>query len=130
MTRVLVVAAMAAYSLANLGAHHSFAAYYFEEQSVSISGEIVAFDYASPHAWVHVTASDPTGRAQQYAAEWANPSRLARDGITRDTLKPGDRVIITGSPGRKASEYKVHLKRIERPADGWSWRRGRGGRRR
>ena len=44
----------------------------------------------------------------------------------KDTLKPGDRVIVTGSPGRNAAERKIHLKRIERPADGWSW----GGRRR
>jgi hypothetical protein len=41
-----------------------------------------------------------------------------------DTLKPGDRVIITGAPGRNASERRIHLKSIERPADGWAWRGG------
>ena len=64
-----------------------------------------------------------------YAAEWANPSRLNRDNITKDTLKPGDVVLVTGSPGREEAEYKLHLKAIERPKDGWSWRqRPRGGR--
>jgi hypothetical protein len=122
----LIVLALVAVPSTMLRAHHSFAAYYFEEQSVSIEGEVVEFEYVAPHAWVHVLAPDAAGQMQRYAAEWSNPSRLARDGIERTTLKPGDRVVITGSPGRKASEYKVHLKRIQRAADGWSW----GGRRR
>jgi hypothetical protein len=103
-------------------AHHSFASYYFEDQTVSIEGELVEFEYRAPHAWVYLMARDPQGQMQKYSAEWANPNRLSRDGITKDTLKPGDRVVITGSPGRNAVEYKVHLKGVERPADGWSWK--------
>lgn len=102
--------------------HHSFASYYFEDQSVTVEGEVAGFDYAAPHAWVHVLAPDERGTLRKFSAEWANPRRLARDGITRDTLRNGDRVRITGSPGRTAAEYKIHLKRIERPADGWAWR--------
>ena len=103
--------------------HHSFAAHYFEEQSVTVQGTLVQFDYSAPHAWVHLSVTDERGAARQYSAEWANPNRLSRDGITKDTLKPGDRVIVTGSPGRNASENRIHLKGIERPADGWRWRR-------
>ncbi len=123
MTRLAVaVFALAAAASAGVSAHHSFAAYYFEDQSVSIEGEVVEFHYIAPHAWVYLLAPDSAGQVQRYAAEWSNPTRLARDGVTRDALKPGDRVVITGSPGRKPSEYKMHLKRIERPADGWRWR--------
>lgn len=49
-------------------------------------------------------------------------------GIREDTLKPGDHVVITGNPARDPAEYKLHLKRIERPADGSQWA-GRGERR-
>lgn len=110
-----------------LYAHHSFAAHYFEEQSVSIQGELVEFEYKSPHAWVHVMAKDDKGQLQRFSAEWANPNRLQQFTITKDTLKAGDYVIVTGSPGRNASDGKIHLKSIERPADGWKWS-GRGGR--
>jgi hypothetical protein len=103
--------------------HHSFAAHYFEEQSVTVEGKLVDFEYRSPHAWVHMSVTDDRGAAQRYSAEWANPNRLSRDGITKDTLKAGDHVIVTGSPGRNAGENKIHLKQIERPADGWKWRR-------
>ena len=106
-------------------AHHSFAAYYFESQSISIEGEVQEFHYRSPHAILLFTARSPEGQMRTYAAEWGNPRRLGGQGIDKDTLKPGDRVVVTGSPGRVGSEYKVHLKGIHRPADGWSWSGGR-----
>jgi Family of unknown function (DUF6152) len=112
-------------------AHHSFSAVYFEEQSVTLQGAIEEFQYRNPHAWVKVRVVEPAGPVV-YAAEWAGAGRLERQGITAETLKPGDVVTITGAPGRTPSEYRVHLKRIERPADGWTWgnERGGGGRRR
>lgn len=108
-----------------LSAHHSFSAYYFEDQSVTISGDVEEFQYRSPHAIVRVNAKDADGQMRTYAAEFANPNRLAREGVTKDTLKPGDMVVVTGSPGRVASDYKIHLKRIQRASDGWSWGGGR-----
>jgi hypothetical protein len=106
-------------------AHHSFAAYYHEEQSVTIEGVLVEFELKAPHAWIYVLAPDAAGKLQRYAAEWSNPTRLARDGIDRNTLRAGDRLTVTGSPGRVAAEYKIHLKRMTRQADGWSWRGSR-----
>ena len=123
--RVLLTLVLALGAAAGAGAHHSFSAYYFEEQSVTIEGDLVEFDLRAPHAWVHIMARDEQGQVRRYAAEWGNPNRLSRDGITGATLKAGDRVVITGSPGRTASEYKIHLKGIRRPADGWEWRGGR-----
>lgn len=119
--RIPVGLVMVLLAAAPLAGHHSFSAYYFEEQSVTIEGEVAEFDYRAPHAWLYLMAPDDRGEMRRYAAEWANPRRLRGDGITRDTLKPGDRVVVTGSPGRTASEYKIHLKRIRRPADGWAW---------
>lgn len=124
--RRLAFVVMLASAAAPVAAHHSFPAYYFEQQSVTIEGELVAFNYRTPHAWVHVRARDEEGVLQTFAAEWSSPNRLERDGIKKDTLKIGDQVRITGSPGRIAAEYRLHLKSIERPADGWRWAGGRG----
>ena len=121
MIRILTALGVALSAAAGAYAHHSFPAYYFEDQTVTIEGAVVEFDYRAPHAWVHVLAPDADGKTERFAAEWANPQRLARDGVTADRIKPGDVVRITGSPGRTASERKIHLKRIERPADGWAW---------
>jgi hypothetical protein len=105
-------------------AHHSFAAHYFEERSVSVEGEVVMFEYRNPHAWVHVMAKDQTGEMQRFSAEWNSVGRLRQSGIREDTIKPGDHVIITGAPGREPTDRKLHLKSIQRPMDGWSWSRG------
>jgi len=101
--------------------HHSWTAAYLEDQSVWIQGEVVELHYQNPHAWLYVSAPDKSGTLAKYGAEWANPSRLNQQGVTKDTLRPGDKVIVTGSPPRDPSEYRLHLKRIERPADGWTW---------
>jgi hypothetical protein len=102
-------------------AHHSFAAFYNESQSVSLQGTIHEFQYKAPHAVVVFNVPDSVGKLQKYEAEWANPSRLKRQGINITTLRPGDVVVVTGSPGRNASENKLHLKGIRRMSDGWSW---------
>ena len=102
-------------------AHHSFAAEYFESQTVSVEGEVLQFDYRNPHAWVHLMAKDENGELQKFSAEWSNPNRLKQQGLTAESIKPGDQVIITGSPGRNPADHRLHLKGIERPADGWKW---------
>jgi len=106
-------------------AHHSFGAVYFEDESVTIEGELVEFQLRNPHCWVYFMAKDGNGEMQKYGAEWANASRLKQAGMNEQTLRPGDIIVVTGSPGRKAEEHKMHLKRIVRPSDGWTWGGGR-----
>jgi hypothetical protein len=121
--RTLTIVIMVILGLsAAVGAHHSFAAYYFEEQSIEIEGAIARVDFKAPHAWVHVDSRDAAGKEKRYAAEWANPSRLERDGMTKDTLKVSDVVRIWGSPSRDPEDGRIHLKRIVRQSDGWEWR--------
>jgi hypothetical protein len=117
--QLLVIVTVLAVATTPLYAHHSFARAYYENQRITISGEIVAFEYRSPHAWVQLMVPDQDGQPQKYSAEWFNTSRLSRLNITKDTLKPGDQVTITGSPSRNAKERTLHLKTIHRPADGW-----------
>jgi hypothetical protein len=102
-------------------AHHSFAPYYFEEQSVTIEGVLVSIELKAPHAFLYLIARDKNGVEQKYSGEWASPVRLERNGITKETLNAGDRLIVTGSPGRVETDYRIHVKRLERPADGLRW---------
>jgi hypothetical protein len=121
MRQVMRGLGMAVLMIVGVDAHHSFPAFYFEDQTITIEGEVVEFDYRAPHAWLHIKVTGPQGASQTYGAEWSNPSRLTRDNIAADTLRPGDYVRVSGSPGRKREEYRLHLKAIERPSDGWRW---------
>ena len=118
-----LAAALLALAGDRLGAHHSFAATYLEDDSIEIAGTVVEFRYENPHSWLFVNGSEVNGPGgvKIYAAEWVGTAQLERQDIEKDTLKPGDRVRVWGSPAKNLSEAKLHLKRIER-SDGWSWR--------
>lgn len=108
-----------------LYAHHSFAATYFEDKSLTIEGKLVDFDFRNPHSFVTLEIPDGEGKVNMWAAEWRSSGRLTRDGLSKDSLHPGDHVIITGSPGRIATEHRIHLKAISRPSDSFHWDQGR-----
>jgi len=114
----LVVAALALGAQAL--AHHSFAATYLEDQSVTIEGQLVQFLLRNPHSFVHVMVKEADGSMVRYVVEWGSPSQLSGK-VSRDTLKPGDQVIISGNPGRNAADHRVRLLNFKRPKDGWSW---------
>ena len=42
-------------------------------------------------------------------------------GVAGDTLRYGDQVIVTGSPGRNPEDHRMRMRSIERPKDGWKW---------
>ena len=101
-------------------AHHSFAATYLEDQSVTVEGEIVQFLLRNPHSFVHVMVKQSDGTQVRYVVEWGSPTQLSGK-VSRDTLKPGDHVVITGNPGRNTDDHRVRLLTFKRPKDGWSW---------
>ena len=128
MTRKLMmlaaVAAFAAsviYATVPAHAHHSFAATYFEDKTDTIEGDLVQFLFRNPHSFVHVEGKDKDGNVVRYAVEWGAGLQLNRQGVTRETLKPGDHVVITGNPGRNPEDHRLRMRTITRPSDGWKW---------
>lgn len=102
-------------------AHHSFAATYFEDKTQKVEGNLVQFLYRNPHSFVHVEAPDDKGVTQRWAIEWGAGGQLGRQGVNRETLKPGDHVIIVGNPGRNPEDHRLRMVNITRPSDGWKW---------
>jgi len=123
MKRYLVVllAATALVASAQVYAHHSFAATYLEDQTVQIEGELVQFLFRNPHSFVHVNVKEKDGSVVRYAVEWGGAGQLGGQGVTRETLKAGDHVIISGSPGRNPADHRVRMVTLHRPKDGFGW---------
>jgi hypothetical protein len=116
---VLIVAAMLAGGTAY--AHHSFAATYFENQTIQIEGRLLQFQFRNPHSFVHVSAPDDNGEMQRWAVEWGGTSQLGSQGVTSATLRPGDVVTIVGNPGRNAGDFRVRMRSLRRQSDGFGW---------
>ena len=90
-------------------------------QSVTIQGELVAFLFRNPHSFVHIMVKEKDGSMVRYAVEWGGAGQLGGQGVTRETLKPGDHVIISGSPGRNPADHRVRMVTLHRPKDGFGW---------
>jgi hypothetical protein len=101
--------------------HHSFAATYKEGETQKIEGTVVQFLFRNPHSFLHVDAPDEKGTIQTWAVEWGGGGQLGRQGVTRDSLRPGDKVVVTGSPGRNPDDHRLRMQNIVRPSDGWKW---------
>ena len=118
---VILSALLLAVTLPAAQAHHSFPATYLVDKQVTLEGELVAFMFRNPHAFVHLNVKDKNGTVNRWAIEWGGASQLGQQGVTRSTFKPGDHVIITGNPGRNEEDHRMRMRRIERPSDGFKW---------
>ncbi len=117
---VLILAAIML-SSAVAYAHHSFAATYDQSKTVTIEGKVAQFLIRSPHSFLHILAKDENGQMQRWAIEWQGAAQLVDAGITKDTLKAGDPVIVTGNPGRAAEDHRIRMVTIKRTTDGFGW---------
>ena len=124
MRRLILFAAAAVLIASTTFAHHSFGATYETSKSIKLEGTIAQFVYRNPHSFVHVEAPDESGAMQRWAVEWGGTSQLAQAGVKRDSLKVGDKVVISGRPSRVPGEYRVLMVNLTRPSDGFTWGRG------
>ena len=103
-------------------AHHSATATYIVGKSVKIEGTLKELIWRNPHSYIKVEAPDDKGEMQIWVIEGAAPGQLAEQGLTANRLRPGDKVIVTGLPGRIAEDHRLLLETVERPSDGFKWR--------
>jgi len=117
-----LLAACACLLGAHAYAHHSFPGTYLEDRTITIQGELVQVMFRNPHSFVQVMVKERDGSVVRYAVEWVGASELGRQGVTATTLKSGDIVVISGVPGRNATDHRVRATSLRRPKDGFDWK--------
>jgi Family of unknown function (DUF6152) len=100
-------------------AHHSIAGMYDEGHPVTIDGLVSEFHFVNPHPFVLLQVKDSSGRDQTWKLELDNRGELVDVGMTATTLKPGDRLTVTGGPAWKQSNA-MYVRRMQR-ADGFRY---------
>ena len=85
-----------------LTAHHNWLAQFDPERPVIVSGTVVQLQLVNPHARLFVEEELENGEIFTWNFELAAASMLMRQGIRRDTLKPGDIVEIHAAMARNA----------------------------
>jgi hypothetical protein len=119
--RARTLAAGAALAVASSAAegHHSIAAVYDGSRQQRLEGVVAEFLFVNPHPFLIVTVEEG-GAEQSWRLEMDNRFELAGVGMTEQTLKPGDRVVVTGSLGR-TEPRTLYIRQLDRPADGFRY---------
>jgi Family of unknown function (DUF6152) len=113
---LLAFAALSALTVA-ADAHHSIAGMYDQGRRVTLDGVIAQYQFVNPHPFVVVEVTT-NGTTQSWKAELDNRWELQNVGMTPTTFNAGDRVVVSGSPGRDRTPL-LYVWRLERPADGF-----------
>ncbi|NOT45421.1 MAG: hypothetical protein HOP14_12530 [Acidobacteria bacterium] len=102
------------------GGHHSISAVYDASRSTTIDGVVVEFHYVNPHPYLIVSVPDAGGPSTNWTLELDNRNELADIGVSASTLRPGERVVVTGSRSR-AQPRNLYVRKLVRPADGFEY---------
>jgi hypothetical protein len=85
-------------------AHHSFAAEYDSAKPITLKGTVTKMEWMNPHARFYVDVKDDAGVVSNWELELGSPNGLMRRGWTRNSLKPGDSVVIEGYMAKDGSK--------------------------
>ena len=81
-------------------AHHSFAAHYDMQKSITIQGTLVNVRITNPHSWFFLDVKESDGTISRWSFEAGTPGGMIRNGYKASELPPGTAVTITGFPSR------------------------------
>jgi len=99
--------------------HHALSEY-DDTRITTIEGTLSEIRIKNPHSTLMIEARGTAAAADRWTVEWLAALVLRKEGVENTTLKPGDRLIITGNPSRD-SRHHLWLRTVSRPADGWTW---------
>jgi hypothetical protein len=95
-------------------AHHSFAAEFVASEMITVEGIVVEVRFRNPHVQYFIDV-DVDGETEGWNVQAQNVPSLRRRGWSKDTLQTGDRISVTGFPGRDGAR-KVYVDSVVTPS--------------
>jgi hypothetical protein len=84
-------------------AHHGTGVAYEVDKTVTLKGTVTEWIWANPHCGILFDVTDAAGQVTHWGAELSNPHQLSLAGFSKDTLKPGDKITLTGNPAKSGA---------------------------
>jgi hypothetical protein len=119
----LIVLSLAVFMGATASAHHAFSPVYDGKRTITVDGVVTQFRFVNPHAMMLMEVKDKTGKAVTWNVEFAGRLNLEEAGWNAQTIKPGERVKVTGNPAWKSDQRMAFVKLVR--ADGTELEPGR-----
>ena len=88
-----------------VSAHHSAAL--FEEEEVAARGVVASLTWRNPHVLLYWDVTDENGAVVSWVGEMASVTSVMADGLTRNSFKAGDEIIIAYRPARAGTPESV-----------------------
>lgn len=89
-------------------AHHSVSMFDLGKV-VTIEGTVKEWQWTNPHAWLQIMAPNSQGTVVEQGFEVGSPNTLVRDGFSKTSFKPGDKVKVVSSPRHDGTEGGLYL---------------------
>ena len=93
----LLVSGAAVFICSSVQAHHSFAATFDVNKSISVEGIITEFLFKNPHVIINLDVENADGSITSWMSEGDAATRFRHAGWTADAIKIGDRLRVSGS---------------------------------
>jgi Family of unknown function (DUF6152) len=91
--RTLLVGALSLLLGAGAAVAHHSTAMFDMQHTVTVTGTVTQFDWTNPHTFIFMEVMNTaTGTSESWSVEGMSPNYLSRNGWTRHTLKPGDKI--------------------------------------
>jgi Family of unknown function (DUF6152) len=93
---VLAIASTAA-------AHHAYTAEFDTTKPIKLTGVLSKVEWANPHIWIYLDVKDDKGNVVTWGFSASPPGMLTRRGITKNSLKIGEVLTVSGHRAKDGS---------------------------
>jgi hypothetical protein len=76
-------------------AHHGRGAFDMDKVTV-VKGTVTKYEFINPHSLIYLDVIGDKGSVEHWIAETNSNNHLSRGGYDKNSLKPGDQVVVTG----------------------------------
>jgi hypothetical protein len=85
---------------ASLAAHHGNSVAYDPNKSVTLTGTVNTFVWTNPHGQIRFDVKDRNGNVVTWGGELPSIGLMTKAGWSKNILKPGEEVVVTGHPSK------------------------------
>jgi hypothetical protein len=107
---VAIIGVLATLSGPPVVAHHSWNTVFSEDKPLVLRGTLTKVELVNPHGWIWLDVKGPDGTVTKWGIEGGPPNGLIRNGITKDTLKVGEELVVRGYGSRDGSNLVAGVK--------------------
>lgn len=106
-------------------AHHSHAMF-DEDKETTLTGKVAAVSYMNPHVYLSIETKGANNTPEKWSIEMSHIGNMMSRGVTRETLKVGDEVVLQMNPlrdGKTGGSYTriISINGVKNAAEGSNW---------